>query len=189
MPLPQPGHRSRNPQPCSQHEMRVADRQRRRKYGASSPARQSGQNCSQVAALRRATWRSGNSSRVPGPAPSVIIAIRSRATRVCRWRTSRVLSGSARSSRADHIPAPSPRVSPKSRGATPCASASRCSQLDSNSSARGATVTGQRLRLEFAVARLRLDGETRAGHAVANRHDRYSRFCRAGAWRRADSGR
>jgi len=45
------------------------------------------------------------------------------------------------------------------------------------------------IRLEFAVARLRLDGETRAGHAVADRHDRYSRFCRAGAWRRADSGR
>ena len=144
MPSPQRGHRSRKPQPCSQHEMRVAHRQRRRKYGASSAARQCGQNCNQVEALRPTTWRSGNSSWISGPAPSVIIAIRARATPVCRYRTSSVPSGSAQSSRADHMPAPSPRTSLRWRGATPFASASRCSQLDSSSSAFGATVTGQR---------------------------------------------
>lgn len=72
MPSPQRGHRSRRPHPCSQHEMRVAHRQHRRKYGASSPARHCGQNCSQVAALRPATWRSGNSSRAPAPTLSAI---------------------------------------------------------------------------------------------------------------------
>ena len=38
-------------------------------------------------------------------------------------------------------------------------------------------------------SRLGLDEETRGGLAKADRHDRYSRFCRAGAWRRVDSGR
>jgi hypothetical protein len=175
MPSPQCGHRSRKPQPCSKHEMRVAQRQRRRKYGASSPARQAGQNCNQVAALRLATWRSGNSSRIPGPAPSVIIAIRARATPVCRWRTSRVPI------RQRAIAPRRPHASAKPEDITEMARRNTVRQRQPVQPTGQPFVVLRRDRhrpaigLKFAVARLGLDDETRAG-PVTDRHDRYSRF-------------
>lgn len=111
----QEGHRSRNPQPWIRHKTRVANRQRRRKYGCASSARHRGQNCRQVELPRRPSLRTGSRNGFSGDDVNGVTESFRRERPVRAWSRRATSTGSRRSRDADHIPGLKPSTRANAR--------------------------------------------------------------------------